>query len=170
MKSINGTSDTGTWLNNQRLPKNQPVRLNPGDVIMLANSENTFIVTYNEISHQNETSSEDFTKRDSTQMNNRQSESFRKKFFSYQGRLNRKPYFFRVFPLSIISSILLEILVELDEIPYDELSAGAEFMIYAIILLVLPMVVSCYMNGVRRLHDLNKSGSNRYGSDPLERR
>ena len=62
-------SDTGTWLNNQRLPKNQPVRLNPGDVIMLANSENTFIVTYNEISHQNETSSEDFTKRDSTQMN-----------------------------------------------------------------------------------------------------
>ena len=117
---------------------------NPGDVIMLANSENTFIVTYNEISHQNETSSEDFTKRDSTQMNNRQSESFRKKFFSYQGRLNRKPYFFRVFSLSIVSSILLEIF--------------------------LPMVVSCYMNGVRRLHDLNKSGSNRYGSDPLERR
>ncbi len=87
--------------------------------------------------------------------------------------------------------------MELDEIPYDEIRAGAEFLFYGMILLMLPMVVSCYMNGIRRLHDMNKSGwlilvmfilviniifnwylilrkgtlgSNRYGSDPLEGR
>lgn len=190
-------SDTGTWLNNQRLPKNQPVRLKPDDVIMLANSENTFIATYTEVKREDEISHEDSTERNSTQNHNQQDESFRKKFFNYKGRLNRKTYFFRVVPLNVVVTIFTEILVELDEIPYDEIGTGTEFLIYGMIFLMLPMVISCYMNGIRRLHDMDKSGwlilvmfipminiifnlylilkrgtlgANRYGSDPLEGR
>ena len=190
-------SEAGTWLNNQRLPKNQPIRLNPDDVIMLANSENTFIVTYNGINHKKATSSEDSAKRSSTQVNAQREESFRKKFFSCKGRLNRKPYFIRVVPLAILGSIFFEILMELDEIPYSELNTGMEILTYVIIFLLFPILISCYMNAIRRLHDLDKSGwfvlimfaptiniifgwylmlkkgtsgANRYGDDPLEGR
>ena len=87
--------------------------------------------------------------------------------------------------------------MELDEIPYSELNTGMEILTYVIIFLLFPILISCYMNAIRRLHNLDKSGwfiliilipiinvvfgwylllekgtsgSNRHGSDPLERR
>ena len=129
----------------------------------------------------------------------------KQKFFTYKGRLNRKPYNLRVMPISLFIGFYSQLLIELDKIPYKEfcsaIGVSEETGVWVGIIMILVWLISTigggisiYMNAIRRLHDLNKSGwftllmiipivgfffgwylilvkgttgSNRYGSDPL---
>ncbi|MBQ7706087.1 MAG: DUF805 domain-containing protein, partial [Selenomonadaceae bacterium] len=84
--------------------------------------------------------------------------SIKENFFNWKGRLNRKAYFVRAFPLGLILLIVLQVLLELDKIPYQQLSSGTEFLIWLLLASIFPLSTSIYMNAIRRLHDLNKSG------------
>lgn len=78
----------------------------------------------------------------------REDETLQQKFFSYSGRLNRKPYFIRQFAINLMAIIIYAILVSLDE-NTGELLGGIVSSIAGI---------SCLLLGIRRLHDLDKSG------------
>ena len=77
-----------------------------------------------------------------------------KEYFSYEGRLNRKPYFLRwlgVLVLEVISFIIWGIAVDVN----DRLA-----LIFAILFIVFWLACAVFMlfQSIKRLHDLDKSG------------
>lgn len=95
-------------------------------------------------------------------------ETLKDKFFSYRGRLNRKPYFLRGILLSAVSSVLglLEMLLFPEAFGPDAalraavesggLTAGSGNLIF--IALDVALSLSGISLTIRRSHDLNKSG------------
>lgn len=79
-----------------------------------------------------------------TARNPRKDRTLSEKYFSCQGRLNRKPYFWRSLALWLVCTFVGGILAVLFA------PAGA---VFAVILLISSLMLS-----IRRLHDLNKTG------------
>ena len=77
-------------------------------------------------------------------------DTLKEKFFSFEGRLNRKPFILRSILLFIIS-FPLEIIL-----PYSQFPSAAELGILFIFIIVL--VIAEYSLLVRRLHDFSCSG------------
>ena len=102
-------------------------------------------------------------------------ETFKEKFFSLQGRLNRKPFIMRSLVVGIPCSLIQTIL------------SNDSVIFYPGLLICLVLVISSFTLGARRCHDLNhsgwfqiiplyvlfmlfskgKPGPNKYGPDPL---
>lgn len=77
-------------------------------------------------------------------------DSIKEKYLSFEGRLNRKPYFLRGLLMGVVTSILMGIFAALA----DKL---AIFYILVVAVYVLAFVCGVSL-GVRRLHDLNRTG------------
>ena len=77
-----------------------------------------------------------------------------KDYFTWRGRLNRRPYFLRYFSYLIVNLILKEILMN------SFYGTNDIFKSTRIIFIILAIVASIFMlmQIIRRLHDLNKSG------------
>lgn len=91
-------------------------------------------------------------------------EMIKQQYFSFNGRLNRKPYIIR----SIIAGVIILVLSTIvdaifeDELSYDEfgfLTSGPGTMesIMFIALYIITVVIGASLM-IRRLHDLNKTG------------
>lgn len=221
-------SDKGTWLNGKKMNPFQAYPLKSGDVFYLASLENSFYfsadnainsgqnqnqgqtVNPNQWSPQNQgqtVNPNQWSPQNQGQTVNSQSTwfKFKQKFFTYKGRLNRKPYNLRVMPISLFIGFYSQLLIELDKIPYEEFysaigvseSVGDLIGIIMILIWLISTIggsISIFMNAIRRLHDLDKSGwllllmfvpivgfffgwylilvkgtngNNRYGPDPL---
>lgn len=119
-------------------------------------------------------------------------ERIKEEFFSYNGRLNRLAYFKRSVILVAFAGIMSLIGAVVSALSDERLEILAELILYSG---VIPCLVSSFMLGIRRCHDLNKAGwficliyvpivgsifalyilfvqgtrgKNQYGPDPLE--
>ena len=81
-------------------------------------------------------------------------ESIKDMFFSYRGRLNRKPFILRGLLLSVLSSVMSTIMTEMTE------ASSTVMHLLALLPLILMVVLSVgtFMLIIRRWHDLGKSG------------
>ena len=81
-------------------------------------------------------------------------ESIKDMFFSYRGRLNRKPFILRGLLLSVLSSVMSSVMTEMTE------AASTVMHLLALLPLILMVVLSVctFMLIIRRWHDLGKSG------------
>ena len=85
-------------------------------------------------------------------------------FFSWQGRLNRKPFIWRsvvVFGLLFLLEMLTMLVlgINLDEDSEDIVLDNMQtLMLVIFVLAVLVAVIATYMLTIRRLHDLDKTG------------
>lgn len=68
-------------------------------------------------------------------------------FFSTEGRLNRKPYIIRYIILCVIAAIAVALL-----------EADSDALMVLGLLIIIGLLVAGWMLGIRRLHDLDKSG------------
>ena len=76
-------------------------------------------------------------------------ESWKEKLYSYQGRLNRKPFFLRGLALGVVQ-LILNVIIE---------AAGDNAIILLVTLVIsLALSVAGIMLGIRRMHDLDKPG------------
>lgn len=168
-------SDNGTWLNGVRLVKGTPNVIRPNDEIMLANSSNKFVIKFIGTNLPPISSNE----------------TFKEKYFSFKGRLNRKPYILRHLLLTFIYFICFIIAIFIFNPRYDE-----DFRAVSIIA-GLPTFIPALSLVIRRFHDTEHSGwwyftffipfvslytiylvffkkgtdgTNRYGNDPLANR
>ena len=80
--------------------------------------------------------------------------SIKDMFFTYRGRLNRKPFILRGFLLSILSSMMSTVMAEMTE------ASSVVMHLFALVPLILMVVlgVGGFMLIIRRWHDLGKSG------------
>ena len=80
--------------------------------------------------------------------------SIKEMFFTYRGRLNRKPFILRGFLLSILSSMMSTVMAEMTE------ASSVVMHLFALVPLILMVVlgVGGFMLIIRRWHDLGKSG------------
>lgn len=80
--------------------------------------------------------------------------SIKEMFFTYRGRLNRKPFILRGFLLSILSSIMSTVMTEMTE------ASSVVMHLLALLPLILMVVfgAGAFMLIIRRWHDLGKSG------------
>ena len=78
-------------------------------------------------------------------------EGFKDKFFSFEGRLNRKPFFLRGLALGVVAGILILLVGGTDE-NASGITLAVTVVIY-LICLIGQMALS-----VRRCHDLNRTG------------
>lgn len=138
--------DSGTWLNDNLLKNGQAVPINPGDTLSLANSGNNFILKHNlvlePVSPPPPPPPQPTNEHDPWN-------DIKKKFFSYEGRLNREPFILRVLVLCILSGIMGCLVNAI---------FNASIRDQAYLLLTLPFSVSGIMLTIRRLHDTNHSG------------
>lgn len=74
-------------------------------------------------------------------------------YFSYQGRLNRKPYFWRSLLIMFLETICYVIF---DSVEDDDLFSVSLLLISIVIFVAC--VIADLMLDIRRLHDVNKSG------------
>ena len=164
-------SDNGTWLNGVRLANGQPVSVKAGDKVMVANSSNVFEIK--------------FTGGVSPSP---QSDTVKNKFFTFSGRLNRKPYILRGLLIGVIYFVILVIAMLIFHPRYEEELLLIQFIAG------LPLYIPSFSLLIRRFHDTEHSGwwyftlfipvfnfytlylllfkkgsvgSNRYGEDPL---
>jgi len=81
-------------------------------------------------------------------------ESIKDMFFSYRGRLNRKPFILRGLLLSVLSSVMSTVMTEMTE------ASSTVMHLLALLPLILMVVLSVctFMLIIRRWHDLGKSG------------
>ena len=81
-------------------------------------------------------------------------ESIKEMFFSYRGRLNRKPFILRGLLLSVLSSVMSTSMTEMTE------ASSTVMHLLALLPLILMVVLSVgtFMLIIRRWHDLGKSG------------
>lgn len=81
-------------------------------------------------------------------------ESIKDMFFSYRGRLNRKPFILRGLLLSVLSSVMSTVMTEMTE------ASSTVMHLLALLPLLLMVVfsVGTFMLIIRRWHDLGKSG------------
>lgn len=77
-------------------------------------------------------------------------QELREKFFSCQGRLNRKPFIMRLFGVIVVSTIVAMILYTL----FYSLLGSKTVADGAVIVISIVEVVAIYTLVVRRLHDL----------------
>ena len=80
--------------------------------------------------------------------------SIKEMFFTYRGRLNRKPFILRGLLLSILSSMMSTVMTEMTE------ASSVVMHLLALVPLILIVVlgVASFMLIIRRWHDLGKSG------------
>ena len=76
-------------------------------------------------------------------------ESWKEKLYSYQGRLNRKPFFLRGLALGVVQ-LILNIIIEA--------SNGNTLIELVALAISLALSVAGIMLGIRRMHDLDKPG------------
>ena len=81
-------------------------------------------------------------------------ESIKDMFFSYRGRLNRKPFILRGLLLSVLSSVMSTIMTEMTEAS----STVMHLLALLPLLLMVVLSVGTFMLIIRRWHDLGKSG------------
>ena len=81
------------------------------------------------------------------------SKSFKEKFFTCEGRLNRKPFILRIVVIWILTMIIQEIIGAVID---PETSPFAFLGVYLV--LSMPILVSSIMITIRRLHDTEHSG------------
>lgn len=81
-------------------------------------------------------------------------ESIKDMFFSYRGRLNRKPFILRGLLLSVLSSVMSTVMTEMTEAP----STVMHLLALLPLLLMVVFSVGTFMLIIRRWHDLGKSG------------
>lgn len=74
-------------------------------------------------------------------------------YFSYQGRLNRKPYFWRSLLIMFLEMICY---IVFDSVEDDDLFSVSLLLISIVIFVAC--VIADLMLDIRRLHDVNKSG------------
>lgn len=74
-------------------------------------------------------------------------------YFSYQGRLNRKPYFWRSLLIIFLETICYVIF---DSVWEDDLFSTVLLLISIMIFILC--IIADLMLDIRRLHDVNKSG------------
>ena len=126
-----------------------------------------------------------------------QIDNIREMFFSWEGRLNRKPYILRCLALGLILTVVYILLMVIAfTTAAAQVGNGIPTMgaFSATYILYLPFIISGYLLAIRRLHDLDLSaffillsfvpvvsfffalylifkkgteGSNAYGPDPL---
>ena len=80
--------------------------------------------------------------------------SIKDMFFTYRGRLNRKPFILRGLLLSVLSSVMSTVMTEMTE------ASSTVMHLLALLPLILMVVlnVGTFMLIIRRWHDLGKSG------------
>ena len=149
-------SDSGTWLNDEMIPRGQAVPLKQGDMFSLANSGNNFILSYEPVvARQNRQGTSppppaaaegDFLK------------YVRENFFTFKGRLNRKPYLLRILAIMILNAVNWSILLYLDTIPVRQLSDFGKAIIIGLLIFWVICVVATFALDIRRLHDTDHSG------------
>jgi len=90
--------------------------------------------------------------------------------FSFQGRLNRKPYWMTAIAITVLMIVLIVIAIAF----FAEREIGAGIAIVVLIaLLYIPLIWVGLAVGAKRLHDRELGflrgtiGPNRYGPDPL---
>ena len=81
-------------------------------------------------------------------------ESIKDMFFSYRGRLNRKPFILRGLLLSVLSSVMSTVMTEMTEAS----STVMHLLALLPLLLMVVLSVGTFMLIIRRWHDLGKSG------------
>ena len=82
------------------IPKGKAVPLKQGDFFSLANSSNNLILDYDSISRcQNP---QEITSPETSTFNDNIFKGIKEKFFTFKGRLNRKPYFLRLLALTLL--------------------------------------------------------------------
>lgn len=86
--------------------------------------------------------------------------SILKNYFSFNGRLNRKPFFMQVMMLAAMSIFLILYIITVEpSLKADPVNFGTNVRRYVIFWVVyIPLIISGISLGVRRLHDMNLSG------------
>ena len=90
-----------------------------------------------------------------------QIDNIREMFFSWEGRLNRKPYILRCLALGLILTVVYILLMVIAfTTAAAQVGNGIPTMgaFSATYILYLPFIISGYLLAIRRLHDLNGSG------------
>ena len=147
--------DSGTWLNDNLLKNGQAVPISPGDTLSLANSGNNFILKYNiilePVSPPPPPPPPPTNERDTW-------ENIKEKFFSFKGRLNRKPYLLRLTLVFFIECVDWAVLAYLNEIPANQLNNLGISIIIVLLFLWIVCCVSTFALDIRRFHDTDHSG------------
>ena len=159
-------SDKGTWLNGKKMTQFQEYTLKSGDVFYLANLENSFYFSVENAasSNQGQAKNPQWQPQNQNQgqaqppqwppQNQQQTQiqerGIKEKFFTYKGRLDRKTYIIRGFYLTAVNAIIWFLMLLILTI----CKASGD----SLLLPFLTMLVLGLMLGIRRLHDLDKSG------------
>ena len=172
-------SDKGTWLNGKKMNPYQAYRLKEGDVFYLATLENSFCfaedktVNVNQGQIQNppwppqnqgQTQNPPWPPQNQGQTQNpswppqnqgqTQELGIKEKFLTSNGRLDRRTYITRGFYLTALNAIIWFLL----GIVLTVTKASTEIVVALSALVFLAIIVPGLMLGIRRLHDLDKSG------------
>ena len=162
-------SEKGTWLNGKKIKPFQAYPLKVGDVFYLASLENSFYFAVDNAANVNQPQAQNpqWPPQNQPQAQSKWLE-IKQKFFSWEGRLNRKPYFQRWLIIFVLQIILNNVsyqflarpgyLIEPNMSSKEEILLAYFGVVPVVMLIALPLTVSCYMLIIRRLHDLNKSG------------
>lgn len=174
-------SDTGTWLNGQKMIKFQAYPLKVGDVFYLARLENSFCLRNNDTDMTFPPSSTSPSKTlppqpphtniaspfqegvgpssilegPSTQPPQLSKAGLKEKFLTFKGRLNRKAYFIRMFYLNVVNFILYFLTTFICTLA--DVSEEVTLIVPALIIIVVMLIPGSSLV-IRRLHDLDKSG------------
>ena len=182
--TITDFSDSGTWLNGTKMNKFQAYPLNVGDVFYIASLENSFCLQSEVVNNPAGANFQppvspvnpqrNFGQIGITQPSNPAQGQFqninrgqglpvtspswtdniKEKFFTWEGRLNRKPYILRGLILSLISFAVQFIVAFILALVGTE----GDTIVYVCTLASFPFCVPGIMLGIRRLHDTDRSG------------
>lgn len=166
-------SDKGTWLNGKKMNPFQAYPLKEGDVFYLATLENSFYFAEDKTVNVNQgqpvVPSSQWTPQNPVQptqpiwppqnqgqptMTQPIETGIKEKFLTSNGRLDRRTYITRGFYLTALNAIIWFFL----DIVLTVTKASDEIVIALAALVFLAMSVPGLMLGIRRLHDLDKSG------------
>ena len=136
---ITDFSDSGTFLNGNQIEKNKIYPLNNGDVFSVGNFKNNFEIVF----LSDEVKESDISK-----------ENLREKFFSYQGRLNRKPFILRGLALGLASFVVAFVIVFICIL----IGISEDTAVIIAYLICVPFWISGVMLSIKRWHDTNHSG------------
>ena len=163
-------SDTGTWLNGQKMIKFQAYPLKVGDVFYLAKLENSFCLRDNDTDMTSPPSPTSPSKTlppqpqpppvppltfPPTSPPQLSEAGLKEKFLTYKGRLNRKAYFIRMFYLNVVNVILYFLAAFICTLA--DVSEEVTVIVTALAI-ILVMLIPGSSLVIRRLHDLDKSG------------
>lgn len=136
-------SDKGTWLNGKKITPYQAYPLKSGDVFYLASLENSFYF-----------SADNAINPGQAQPPQLKWLEIKEKFFTWEGRLNRKPYILRGLVLGIISLIIQFVVAFILALS----GSSEQAIMYVSMLASAPFYIPGFMLGIRRLHDTDHSG------------